>query len=180
MKRLVIRAMQEDTEAFLELMQYHTQSMYKVARGFLRNEEDVADALQDTILTCFEKLKTLKEPKYFKTWMIRILINECKNILKENNRQCLLEEFPDVADTHSQTEQLEFAELLNALDEKYRVILILYYVEGFKIPEISQLLEMKESTVKTRLARGRKSLEYEYEYQPREVKGEKAYAQKLY
>lgn len=84
MKDLVKRAMHKDAKAFVDLMQYHMQSMYKVARSFLRNDDDIADAIQETILTCFEKLDTLKEPKYFKTWMTRILINHCKDILKNN------------------------------------------------------------------------------------------------
>ncbi len=61
-------------------MEMNKQSMYKVAKSYLRYEEDVADAMQETILICYEKLGDLKEPKYFKTWMIRILINKCKDI----------------------------------------------------------------------------------------------------
>lgn len=164
MKQLVKRAMQQDTDAFLELMECNTQDMYKVAKAILKNEEDVADAMQETILVCFEKLDTLQYPKYFKTWMIRILINICNNMIRQNQRQCLLGDvYPEMADPNPVTSNLEFVELLNALDEKYRLVVVLYYVEGLKIAEISELLGMSKNTVKTRLSRARQNLKKEYE-----------------
>ena len=84
MIQLVKRSISGDADAFLELMEKNSLAMYKVARGILDNDEDAADAIQDTILTCFEKIHTLKNPEYFKTWMIRILINAgsvLKNLL---------------------------------------------------------------------------------------------------
>ena len=57
---------------------------------------------------------------------------------------------------------MEFQELIRRLDEKYRLILVLRYVQGLKIREIAELLELPENTVKTRLQRGRKSLAEEY------------------
>lgn len=73
MKELAEKAIHGDVDAFLELMDRNSLSMYKVARGILNQDDDVADAIQDTILKCFEKIHTLKNPEYFKTWMIRIL-----------------------------------------------------------------------------------------------------------
>ncbi|NBJ94307.1 sigma factor [Parablautia muri] len=64
--------------------------MYKVARGFL-HEEDVVDAMSETVLTCYEKIRTLKQDAYFKTWMIRIMINHCKDILCAQRRSIAVE-----------------------------------------------------------------------------------------
>ena len=83
MERLVKRAKRGDAEAFIELIEQSKQSMYKVARGFLKDEEDVADAMSETVLTCYEKIGALKQDAYFKTWMIRILMNHCKDILRK-------------------------------------------------------------------------------------------------
>ena len=69
MIQLVKRSISGDADAFLELMEKNSLAMFKVARGILDNDEDAADAIQDTILTCFEKIHTLKNPEYFKTWM---------------------------------------------------------------------------------------------------------------
>ena len=83
---LVRRARKRDKEAFSQLIKLHTPSMYKVAKAILKNDEDVADAVQETALTCWEKLDTLKKDRYFKTWMIRILINHCNQIYRQRSR----------------------------------------------------------------------------------------------
>ncbi|MDO4344102.1 MAG: sigma-70 family RNA polymerase sigma factor [Eubacteriales bacterium] len=162
MIQLVKRAMKSDTDAFLELMERNSLAMYKVARGILNNDEDAADAIQDTILTCFEKIHTLNRPEYFKTWMIRILINECNGILRHYRSLNLQEDFPEVSRMDASLAEFEFKEMLAQVEEKYRIILILHYVEGFKIAEIAELLDMNENTVKTRLARAREQLRTAY------------------
>ena len=76
MEKLVNMAKRGDTEAFTQLMQSQMQNMYKVARSILSRDEDVADAISDTILVCWEKIDTLKKNRFFRTWMTRILINK--------------------------------------------------------------------------------------------------------
>lgn len=162
MLQLAEKAVRGDAEAFLELMEKNSLSMYKVARGILKNDDDVADAVQDTILTCFEKIHTLRQPEYFKTWMIRILINECKRILVHYQRMNMPGELPETGRQDASLAEFEFKEMLDLVDEKYRVILILYYVEGFKLSEIADLLELNENTVKTRLSRARAQIRDAY------------------
>lgn len=162
MIQLVKKAKQGDADAFLELMENCSLDMYKVARGILGNDNDVADAIQDTILKCFEKIHTLKKTEYFKTWMIRILINECNQILGHYKRVAMPGELPDTPRQDASLAEFEFKEMLELVDEKYRIILVLHYVEGFKIAEIAELLDMKENTVKTRLARAREQIRAAY------------------
>ena len=160
MIQLVKRSIAGDADAFLELMEKNSLAMYKVARGILDNDEDAADAMQDTILTCFEKIHTLKNPEYFKTWMIRILINKCKDILRLGRRMVCVEELPE-QETGSTVEaeaNLEWKEALRGLDEKYRLIVVLFYADGLRTAEIGKLLQLPDSTVRTRLARGREQL----------------------
>lgn len=149
MIQLVKRSISGDADAFLELMEKNSLAMYKVARGILDNDEDAADAIQDTILTCFEKIHTLKNPEYFKTWMIRILINECNKIHRHYKNFSKAEELPEVPGQDMSIEEFEFKEMLGMLDESYRIILVLYYVEGFRIADIASILNMNENTVKT-------------------------------
>lgn len=156
MKYLVKKAQKGDKDAFVELMERYKQDLYKVAKSYLLCDEDVADAIQDTILACYEHLKDLREIRYFKTWMIRILINKCKDILRK--KETLLEAFPEQEDSHSYYQNLEFEDLIYMLDEKYRIILTLYYAEEFTIKEIAQILDISENTVKTRLVRGREKI----------------------
>lgn len=162
MQGLIKDAVNMDAEAFLELMDRHSLAMYKVARAMLRNDEDVADAIQSTIMICYEKLHTLQKPQYFKTWMTRILINECNKILQHYRNLDFQEEFAEAARQDMSMAEFEFKEMLSQLSEKYRVILVLYYVEGFKIQEIAALLELNENTVKTRLARAREQVREMY------------------
>lgn len=170
MYELVKKAIQGDTDAFLGLMEANSLSMYKVARAMLKNDDDVADAIQDTILSCFEKIHTLKKAEFFKTWLIRILINECGQILRHYKKISPMEGLPETPRQDRSLAEFEFKEMLGQVDEKYRVLLVLYYEQGFKIPEIAELLEMKENTVKTRLARAREQVRLAY-LQERPEKG---------
>ena len=86
MKILVKQAQHGDPEAFIQLMEQNRQSLVRVAKGFFRNEEDVADAVSDTILDAWEHIRELKRPEYFKTWLIRILINNCNQICRHNKK----------------------------------------------------------------------------------------------
>lgn len=163
------KAKNGDADAFIALMQSYMQSMYKVARSILKSDEDVADAIQETILSCWEKLEQLKERRYFKTWMIRILINKCNDIWNEKNRYMSEDDLPESPVFDINYDNVEWDVLMNSLDEKYRLIIVLYYVEGFKTSEISKMLSIPESTVRTRLARGRNHLAKLYGIEGRRV-----------
>ncbi len=157
---LIKKARRRDADAFTELMQLYLKDMYKVALAILMNDEDVSDAIQDTILICWEKLDTLRQPQYFKTWMTRILINNCYAIRKKSLKNTSLEEYEEpVCEDHY---NLELKEALSTLDEKYRAVITLFYGEGYRIDEISSILNIPPSTVKTRLSRGRKKLALYY------------------
>lgn len=154
MSLLVRRAIRGDTEAFLTLMEENKQMLYKVARTYLKNEEDVADVLQDTILAAYQGIGRLESPQYFRTWLARILINRCLDLLREAGRWSG-EETPEQVYANRELEQLEFQQLLELLPQESRTIFLLYYGEDFGVREIGALLGLNENTVKTRLRRGR-------------------------
>lgn len=156
MLNLVKQAQKGDSEAFVQLMEGQKQNMYKVARSYLKCEDDVADAMQQTILDCFEKLHTLRQPRFFKTWMTKILINNCNDIVRRSKRIQPMEELKEIQWEDRSQDLMEFLDTLDSIDEKYRTILILYYVEEFQINEIARILDMNVSTVNSRLQRGRK------------------------
>ena len=137
-EQLVRRAKKRDPDAFTELMQLHEKDMYRTASAILPQDADIADAIQETILTVWEKIDTLQKNRYFKTWMIRILINKCKDILRSGRRMICVEELPEQA--AKDTVEAE----ANA--------------EGLRTAEIGKLLQLPDSTVRTRLARGREQL----------------------
>ncbi len=162
MQTLIERAVQGDVEAFVELMDRNSLAMYKVARAILNNDDDAADAIQSTILSCFEKIDTLQKQEYFKTWLIRILINNCNRVLRHYKRENLPGEMPETVKVDASLAEFEFKEMLALVDEKYRLVLILYYQQGYKIPEIAALLELNVNTVKTRLVRAREQIRAAY------------------
>ncbi len=155
-QQLVARAKSRDPDAFVSLMQLHAKRMYRVALAILLNDEDAADAIQDTILTCWEKMHSLRDDRYFSTWMTRILIRKCYDLRDERRRYADIEEMPEPAEEDHYN--LELKEALATLDEKYRVIMVLFYAEGYRTDEIAQILRIPKSTVQTRLQRGREKL----------------------
>lgn len=158
MNNLVKRAQRGDADAFTELMQSQMQNLYKAARAILNNDEDVADAVADTLLVCWEKIAQLRKVEFFRTWMTKILINKCNDILrrgKELHYDNELQEFPEETQEYN---NVEWMEVMKCLDEKYRLVMILYYVNGLTTAQISEVLNMPASTVRTRLARGREQI----------------------
>ena len=80
MKELISRAQSGDPEAFIQLIELNKQSLYKVAKGYFSERMDVEDAISETVSVCWEQISTLRNPEFFKTWLIRILINKCNDI----------------------------------------------------------------------------------------------------
>ena len=95
MKVLVKQAQRGNADAFISLIEENRQSLQRAAYGFFQNEEDVADAIQDTILDAFEHIGDLKKADLFKTWLIRILINNCNQIFNHNKRNYYTDTMPE-------------------------------------------------------------------------------------
>ncbi len=158
MNLLVKKAQRGDAEAFITLMEEHKMTLKRVAYGYLGNEEDAADAIQETILDAFEHMDGLRKPEYFKTWLVRILINNCNSIYKHNQKNIGMDEIGERMTTEDGHTDVEFRELLRGLPEGSRLIFQLYFGEQFTTREIAELLDMKENTVKSRLRRGKEQL----------------------
>ena len=152
----LLKAMHGDKAAFVTLMEDEKKKLYKITCCYLSNEEDRADAMQETILACYEKIGTLKNPKFFRTWLVRILINKCEDILRYNKKVQPEDKLCENEMSYDKN-LVEFWDLLNRIDSKYQTVLILYYVEGLSIKEISEVTGLNKSTVGTRLRRGREA-----------------------
>lgn len=152
------KAMQHDKAAFSELIQENAADMYRIARAILENDEDAADAIQDAILSSWLHIHQLRNEKYFRTWLIRILIRKCYDIRKTAHSTSALPEYQEFTYMEKEYEKVEWKVFLESMPEIYRTPLLLYYLEGFKIREIAQILNLNENTVKTRISAGRKKL----------------------
>ncbi|MBQ1172973.1 MAG: sigma-70 family RNA polymerase sigma factor [Lachnospiraceae bacterium] len=155
---LIEEAKNKDPDAFDQLMKTQLQKMYRIAISMLQNEEDAADAIQETVLRCWQKIGQLKNDEYFQTWLIRILINQCKDILRDRKKLVFIEEIPEIAHEDIYFSN-EWKEVLRRLNEKNRIVMELYYVDGFSTKEIAEMLHISDMSVRSRMTRGRKQLE---------------------
>lgn len=155
---LIEESKNKNSDAFDRLMRPQLQRMYRIAISMLQNEEDAADAIQETVLRCWQKIGQLKNDEYFETWLTRILINQCKDILKDRKKFVSVEEFPEIVHEDDYFTN-EWKSLLSNLNEKYRIVMELYYVDGFSTKEIAEMLHITDMNVRSRMVRGRKQLE---------------------
>lgn len=166
MKELVKRAMNGDKDSFSKLINSLKMDLYKIAKARLKDEDDVLDAIQETIISSYKSIKKLNNPDNFKKWIIKILINKCNNIyLQKNNKIVSLEDFTDVSEYWNDKEllNLEIEDILRYLTDEEKMIITLYYLEDYKIKEIAWLLDMNENTVKTKMSRAKNKLKNKLE-----------------
>ena len=159
-KETIKKAINGDKDIIGQIIIENMQTLYRVAFGILKNDDEIYDAISSTTLIVFEKIHTLKKEEFLKTWIVRILINECYKIYNQSKKVIRLENIEPKKLSYNDTyENLEIKNLIKNLNKDLREIVILYYIEDFSIKEISKILKIPEGTVKTRLYRARKTLE---------------------
>jgi RNA polymerase sigma-70 factor (ECF subfamily) len=174
-RELVRLAKSDDKEAFELLVRKHQSRVFAVAGGILRNKEDVEDVAQQVFVKAYFALKRFDQRAAFSTWLYKITVNECWDVLRKRKVRPLLYEsdlseeqaheyngfsetatVPDVSDRLEARERVE--KLLVDLDERDRLMLILKEVQGFSVEEIAEILEINGNTVKVRLFRARRRI----------------------
>jgi len=151
-------AKQGDKEAFLSLIDENKLNIYRVARGMLREEQDIEDAIQNTIIKAYSNIKTLKKDEYFRTWLIKILINECNMILRNNKKTVAIDSIIDNRQENNSFKDLDLTSTVNSLSGDLREVIVLFYFEDMTLRDIANILNIPEGTVKSRLIRARKKL----------------------
>lgn len=132
--------------------------MYHIAKSLLYNDEDCADAIQEAIVKAFSKLHTLKDDSYARTWLIRIVMNECYAIMRREKKIISLEEYQMDEQAAEQKDYSDLYEAIFKLPEQMKLCVTLYYMEGYSVKEVAALLDTTESAVKNRLAKARGKL----------------------
>src|SRR3989442_1673484 len=175
-RELVRRAQGEDQEAFEELVRRHQHRVFAVAGGILRRREDVEDIAQQVFVKAYFSLKRFDQRAAFSTWLYKITVNECWDLLRKKKVRPLVYESdlseeqarqvihsaerkndgPDISARLEARQRLE--RLLAGLEERDRLMLMLKEVEGFSIEEIAEVLDLNANTVKVRLFRARRRL----------------------
>src|SRR6202521_3438723 len=175
-RELVRRAQGEDKEAFEELIRRHQHRVFAVAGGILRRREDVEDISQQVFVKAYFSLKRFDQRADFSTWLYKITVNECWDLLRKKKVRPLVyesdlseeqarqytvsgetgREVPDISDKLADRQRVE--RLLDDLEDRDRLMLILKEVEGFAVEEIAEVLHLNANTVKVRLFRARRRL----------------------
>lgn len=153
-------------EQLAELVIRSEDTLYHIAKTILYSDADCADAIQEAIVKAFTNLHTLRQDSYAKTWLVRILINECYAVMRREKRLLSLENYMEKANGGQRGQQADYTDLYEALSQlpkESRVCITLYYLEGYNVKETAEIMGISESAVKNRLARARAKLRSELE-----------------
>lgn len=171
MEEFIVKAKNGDIKSFTEIIKHMEKDLYRIAYTKLKNNEDISDAIQNTMLIVFKSIKKLRQNEYFKTWIIKILINECNKIIKDNlKRNKIIEESNletfslgkngSIAVKNEEFEEfLNFNSLISNLNSDEQLIFTLYYKDKFSCEEISKITKLRIGTIKSKLFRGRNKIE---------------------
>jgi RNA polymerase sigma-70 factor, ECF subfamily len=175
-RELVRRAQGGDKEAFEELVRRHQHRVFAVAGGILRRREDVEDIAQQVFIKAYFSLKRFDQRAAFSTWLYKITVNECWDLLRKRKARPLVYESdfndeqssqfsalerestggPDASERLAMRQRLD--NMLDQLEPRDRSMLVLKEVEGFSVEEIADLLGLNANTVKVRLFRARRKI----------------------
>ena len=149
--------MEKVTDNFEQLVSKYRKTVFRVALGYVKNVHDADDIAQNVFLKLYSKSDGFDSQEVLKAWLIRVAINESKNLLKSSwlkKREALDESL--VATTGS--EDLSLHEYIRKLKPKYRTAVYLFYFEGYSANEVAKILKLPPSTVSTHLHRAREQL----------------------
>ncbi len=159
---LVEKAKRGNEKAFLTLFTTYEEEIYRMAFIYVKNQNDALDVVQETAYRSFKSISKLKEPNYFKSWLIKIAINCSLDYLRKQNRYIQLN--PNFEDTISiEVEEdidleITIKDLIEGLDEDEKSVIILRFYQDLTIKEVSETLKIPLGTVKTILYRTLKKL----------------------
>lgn len=136
--------------------------LFKISMVYLGNKEDAEEAMQEVFYKLLYKSPHFNENEHEKAWLIRTMVNYCKDMLRSSWRKSVVK-MEDIEPYYSNSTDLGIMEELLKLPPKYKAVIHLHYYEGYSVREIAVMLEVKESAVKMRLQRGRQLLKMELE-----------------
>lgn len=155
--KLVKKAKKGNDLAFTNLIKNYEKDLYRVAIAITKNDDDALDCIQETILKAYINIRKLKNDEYFKTWLIKILINQCNALLQKNKKIEIVITF-QVDDDNDDLQKLEIKDSVENLEGDLKVLVILYYYQDMSVKDISESLNIPEGTIKSRLSRARNKL----------------------
>lgn len=139
------------------LIMEYSNMLFKICMVILCNEQDAQDALQDTFCRYMEKAVDFRDKEHEKAWLIKVATNQCRDIHRQRKRHPSIN-IEEVTAHCEMPEQSDVLEALVRLPEKLKIVIYLYYIEGYKSAEIAKMLGISVQAVKKRMQRGREEL----------------------
>ncbi len=133
--------------------------LFRLSVVMLGNSSDAEDVVQETIIKYMEKAPSFNDDEHEKAWLIKVAVNKCKDLLRKRKRYSYTETERECV-TASETTGI--FEALMSIPDKYRIVMLLFYVEDYKVEEIAGIIGRTTSAVKMRLKKGRELLRDEY------------------
>jgi len=164
---VIARCITGDETAFKSLYDLYSNAIYNTAYRIVNNQGDAEDMVQESFADAFRNISGFENRSGFGTWLKRILIHKCINLVKKKRLDIVeLKELhienatvkEDDSDEEMQWEINKILKGIQALPSNYRVIVSLYLLEGYDHEEIAQIMNMPEATIRTQYVRGKKKL----------------------
>lgn len=143
-----------------KLIDRYGDTVLRIAYTYLKNMADAEDAVQDVFLNIIEKKPEFNDSAHEKAWIIRATINICKNKLNVywNRNKCSIDDVAEIATYDKYDTDTDVLKAVMSLPEKYRIVIYMYYYEGYSTKEISKLIGKNDVTVRSNLSRARSKL----------------------
>ena len=145
-----------DKNLISEYMNKFHGSVFRLAYSYVKNRADAEDISQETFLKLYLSEKDFPSDSDVKAWLMRVTINSAKDMLKSRWRKCREELSEDIP--YKDEKESLLMDSLKKLEPKYSAVIHLFYYEGYSIKEIAEICHITQTTVTTRLSRGRKQL----------------------
>jgi RNA polymerase sigma factor (sigma-70 family) len=155
---LAKQAINGNEAAQLQLLNLYKEAMYRVAYSYMQNAHDANDALQEMTYQCLKNIHKVQEPQYFKTWLMRIVINTCLMMKRKQKRMVVTNDL--LEQPQHMTELFELNEVISKLPTSQQELIHLKYFKDLKNSEIATLQNIPEGTVKSRLHKTLKKLRH--------------------
>lgn len=156
---LIEEAVCGNKESFRQSIDIYKSYLYKTAFLYVKNENDAIEIYQNTVYKAFISIKTLRKPEYFKTWITRILINNANDLLRDKLKNVHIDTDENIIEAFDEgisiEEKVDLYEAIDKLSKEKKTAIILKYIHGFSIKEISEIMNSSENTVKSHIRRAK-------------------------
>ncbi|MCM3638586.1 RNA polymerase sigma factor [Sporosarcina luteola] len=164
--RLVKKAKKGHKEALLELIMAQQDDYYRLALSYMGNSHDAMDAMEEMIVSLYEKMGQLKKEESFYSWSKTILVNRCKQMLKKQGKVVLLDDWEPYDSTHNpylqSEQQMEIKEMLKFVSEHQKEAIQLKYIHDLDYETIAVMMNVSVGTAKSRVFQGLKKIKEQY------------------